>query len=237
MHSEITEPQPPLVPSEVHLALTSGLAPGAKLRENRIFTLSATGVEFKGEPTLAQWMEGMLMLSWMKTASTLWLADFIECGRKRFQRETVEEALVQLEFTELDVSRALAINDVPRELRSEHLTSEHYFVLGRSGLNDEQSKRWSDLTEEHHLSAAELKESISVGAIVKRGASAEGRGLPTIQGFRQIFDRWWTQVDTHDPLTGWPKERKLQLFEELRPSVQVGLQLARELGINLEDAK
>ena len=57
MHSEITESQQPLVPSEVHLALTSGLAPGAKLRENRIFTLSATGVEFKGEPTLAQWMD------------------------------------------------------------------------------------------------------------------------------------------------------------------------------------
>lgn len=66
MHSEV--PEQSLVPTEVHLALTSGLAPGAKLRENRIFTLSAKGVEFKGEPTLAQWMEGMLMLSWMKTA-------------------------------------------------------------------------------------------------------------------------------------------------------------------------
>jgi len=219
----------------VQLALTSGLAPGAKLRENRLFALSPTGVDFKGELTLAQWMEGMLMLSWMKTAFTIWLADFIECGRKRFQKETVEEAIVQLEFTEFDVSRALAIADLPREVRADHLTGEHYFVLGRSGLDDEQTKHWATLAEEHHLSAAQLKDSIAAGEIVTRTPTSGGRGLPTIQGFRQIFDRWWAQVDTHDPLNGWPKERKLQLFEELRPSVKVGLQLARELGIDLEE--
>ncbi|MEA3212244.1 MAG: hypothetical protein QOE70_5301 [Chthoniobacter sp.] len=225
-------------PSSVELALTQGLAPGAKLRENRLFVLSRTGVEFKGEMTLAQWMEGMLMLSWMKTAYTVWLADFIKCGRQRFQQETVEEALVQLEFTELDVSRALAIADVPGELRSDYLTSEHYFVLGRSGLDDDQTKRWAAAAEEHHLSAAQLKDSIAAGEVVKQtGTPAGSRGLPTIQGFRQMFDRWWTQVHTHDPVNRWPKERKLQLFEELRPSVQVGLQLARELGINLEEGR
>src|SRR6266481_3730119 len=73
MHTEVRETDQSLAPTEVQLALTSGLAPGAKLRENRLFALSPTGVDFKGELTLAQWMEGMLMLSWMTTAFTIWL--------------------------------------------------------------------------------------------------------------------------------------------------------------------
>ena len=71
---EEVDSQKLIVDSSIQLAVTSGLGIGAKLRENRLFAVSATGLAIKGEVTQEQWAEMMRMVRWTRSAATLWLA-------------------------------------------------------------------------------------------------------------------------------------------------------------------
>ncbi|MEA3208261.1 MAG: hypothetical protein QOE70_1318 [Chthoniobacter sp.] len=187
--------------------------------------------------TFDQWMEGLFMVKMCKGSAQIWLADFIGRGMEAFPREDVEQAVSQLEFAEFDIIRAIAISSVPKGLRAKELTAEHLFVLGASGLDSAQMLRWAKTAVEHTLSAVQLKDSIATGKVLKLAANtAGGRGLLTIQGVRAQFDRWWTQVETSDPVEKWPTDRKAALLEELKPSLSLGIKLAKELGVNLEVA-
>lgn len=219
----------------VGLAITGGLSPGAKLRENRLFSVSETGVEFTGEMTYEQWQDGMKLLRWVKSSSTLWLADFIKRGTDLFGRERVESALVQLEFDLVDAQRAIAVNTLDRAVRQVELTTEHYWVLSKAELSPDMQVQWAALAVEHRLTALQLAKSITAGRVLTREEQARnsgrGSGLATPHGIRQTFDLWFQQVDRNDPLHTWPKERKAELYEELRPLKKLLDDLEREVAV------
>jgi hypothetical protein len=224
------------VVTSVALALTAGLSPGAKLREKQCFTLQPNGVSFHGPLTSERWKQGMRALAWMKRSFHFWLADFINHGRQHLSKEEVEESIVQMEFASFDVDRALAITDYPEAARSEKLTSEHYFVLSRRGVKGDSLVPWIKLAEEHELTPVELDNSIAAGKLVKRKTAKSTRGIVTIEGFRMTFESWWRRVGKDNPVEKWETDRKREILEELKPAAALGLRLARELGVNLDDA-
>ncbi|MEA3211004.1 MAG: hypothetical protein QOE70_4061 [Chthoniobacter sp.] len=239
MHSAITssevveETQPHQ--RGVQLAVTAGLSVGAKLRDTRLFTLENYGVTFLGEMSFEQWREGMRALSMTRKSYHYWLAAFVREGKRRFTQEQVEGAMVQLEFTSFDVDRALAICDLPEWARDGRLSVEHCWVLAKSPLEAPAQERWMKAAIDESLTPIELVNSIAAGKVLK--AAASGRGFATIEGFHQNFASWWARVDKVDPVTAWSRERKQVLFDELLPSVQLGINLASELGITLEAAR
>lgn len=222
-------------PPCVKVAMTGGLSPGAKLRENQIFELSLTGVEFAGEMTFEQWFEAMSLLRMWDGAGKLWLADFFLKGREAFGQEQVEQAMMQLEFTIMDTERALAIASLPRGIRNPKLTTEHYWVLAQARLDATAQAYWAKAVLEHSLSARLLQESIAAGKVIVAPPGRNG-GVATVQAFRQTFDRWFKQVDKSDPIAEWDESRKRQLWEELEAPTRLGIQLARALGVNLPES-
>lgn len=221
----------------VELAIATGLTPGAKLRDNRMFKLTAIGVEFHGEMTLEQYTQGMQMLRLASSGVQVWLADFLVQGRRLFGEERLQEVLEQLEFPEMEVNRAAGIASLPLGVRREGLTSEHYWVLAKSELNTAQQQRWSGLAVDHKLSAATLLRSIKEGKVVDIAGGSSGSnkgGVATIQGFAAIFDTWFKRVDERDPIHEWPEERLRELWEDLKGPTRVGLQVAKKLGLKVD---
>jgi hypothetical protein len=225
------------VSTTIDLALTRGLSPGAKLRENRLFQITPTGLKFMGELSYEQWQDGMAMIKMMKGNLQVWLADFISHGRQLFGDEKVQETLAQMEFDYQDAQKAIAIGSLPAAVRRCGLTSEHYWVLAKAGLEDGQQEQWAALAEEHKLTPLQLVQSIAAGKVIKegKGRNAGAKGIATVHGIRQYFDLWYHQVDKTDPITNWTPDRKRELWEELKGPVEVGVRLARELGIKLEE--
>ncbi len=232
--TNVTEPQP--LETSVELAVVSGLTPGAKLRENRLIRMTPTGVEFQGEMNIDQWQDGMKFLRWMKSASTLWLADFITTGEKLFGKEVVQDCLVQLEFDLMDAQRALAVGSLDRRTRLPELTTEHYWVLAQAKLTPGKQTHWAAQAVQHKLTAHLLARSIAEGKVIGRAEHSRntGRssGLATPHGIRQSFDLWWRQVEENEPLHTWEPARKRELLEELKPVAKIVRELESELGDN-----
>lgn len=216
----------------VQLALIDGLQPGAKLRENRCFALTPTGAEFRGEMTEEQWRAGMQILRLSQSAIHCWLADFITEGRQRFGDSHVEQTLEQLEFDQIDAARAQSISSLPREIRDPRLTTEHYWVLSKHSLTPEQLEHWKTQTIERRLTAAQLNQAISTGAL-PGGNGGKSGGITTIHGIRQSFDNWFARVAAEKPISKWEPDQLTELWQELESPVRVGLEVAKRLGINL----
>ena len=224
-------------PKENHpfeLALTSGLSPGAKLRENRMLQFSATGIKFNGDLTLEQWREVLGLWKQVRGTYFTGLADIIAYGKTKFGEEIVKDALVQYEFDLADEARALAIGQLPLELRSLSLTEEHYFVLGKKLDDDKERRKWITLVEKHELSAYELEKSIEAGKIVK-GATLSDRqgrnsGLLTIQSIAARFDTWEKNVGGEEKILLMDEENKRALFKELEKPGELYLKLKAQLG-------
>lgn len=218
----------------VTLALMGGMSIGGKVRENQVFHLGVNGIEFNGDLSLERWQDLMRLCKACKNAATLWLADAITHGVRRFGQEVVQNALEQMEFELIDADRAMAIGKLTAGIRNPALTTEHYYVLAKAELSEAAQELWAAEALKHGLTAKELLESIAAGKIVRAGAggrSGGAGGLATIHGVRQLFDTWWRKVDKDDPIHKWDEKRKRELWEELKGPTRVGLQLARSLGL------
>lgn len=225
--------------SSVSLALTAGLAEGAKLRINRMLRFTPTGIEWDGaKPTEEQMRELFRMLKWIADgALPVWLADAIGKARQACGQDVANRLLVETEFS-LDLAqKAIAIDSLTRDLRHPFLTAEHYWALahgtlpGKAGqkLNEAAQCKWAELAVEHRLSARLLMLSISNDRVMTSEQSGtnsgRGSGLATPHGIRQAFDLWYGQVE----FKKMDRDGMKQAYEELKPVAKVVRQLEEEL--------
>lgn len=217
-----------------HLALVSGLAPGAKLRENRMVEFSPRGLKFRGEMTFEQWKELLGLWRVVKTAYHAGLGDILAYGRERWGEDAVKECLVQYDFDLNDELHALAIGQIPLDLRSQELTPEHYFVLGKCLDNDADRARWQTAAVKHNLTAYELQKSIEAGKVVKgeelKAEQGRNSGILTIQSLVARMDMWHKRVGGEQGILAMPVEAKKQLLHELELPARIYSRLQAELG-------
>ena len=221
----------------LNFAVTTGLSAGAKLRENRLFKITPTGVIIEGEMSVDQWREIMALWRTIKTSFHVGLADLVSYGRKRFGEEVVQETMEQLEFDLVDARQAVAISLLPFECRNLWMRTEHYMVIADADLKPKEAVKWSGAAMDHSLSPAQLKLSIQAGKILKGGVLENGKnsGMANLPGFRQMFDVWWNRASEANPIEDWTPERQRQVFDELEAPTKLGLKLAHALGIKLEE--
>jgi hypothetical protein len=209
----------------LRLAITTGLAPGGSLRPQRMFELDNRGIRFlaptkgHGSMTLDQFTE---LLRFWKTAREVWdigLADILNYGKACFGEETMDALMEQLDFDLSDKMRAYAIGQIPLDMRSKGLTSEHLYVLGRIEDKSERG-RWMALVDKHQLTPMELKKSIEVGQVVRQEQVDQVQGgqsgINTIQGVAHWFADWLRKTGGEQKIFAMSPERKRQLLEVLR---------------------
>ena len=222
----------------LNFAVTTGLEAGGKLRANRMFAVTETGLKFSGELSFNQFKEVGGFLRRCKDKYHLMLADWVGYGAGKFGKEAVEGLLVQMEFDHADAARALAIGSLDLFCRHPDLRSEHYWELCQANLSVIDQIKWSAAAVEFCLTPAQLRLSIRAGKVLKGGEidDRNGRrsGLANLPGIRGLFDSWWKPLRDRDPVSDWDQDRKRAVLEELMEPTRLGMALAKDLGVSLE---
>jgi len=217
----------------ISLALTTGLSPGAKLRENRMMEFTKTGIRFSGDLTLEQWQETVALWRTVRLTYFTGLADIIAYGKEKFGEEKVKETLAQYEFDLNDELKALSIGQLPLVLRSGALSEEHYYVLGKFLDNDEDRAKWVKLVEENKLTAYELQRSIEAGNVVNGDdlKSKQGRnsGFLTIHSLSARFEVWERNVGGEAAILSMDEINRRALLKELEGPGELYLKLKSQL--------
>jgi len=217
----------------ITLALMGGTQPGASIRESRMFEVTRRGIRFPGDLKWPQYAE--LVRAWKEIgeAHELGLANLVMYGQQRFGPEKVEALFHQLEFDLADFHRALAIGQIPLDLWSDGLTSEHLYILGTIKDIAERNK-WRLACEKHDMDAFTLKRSIDAGRVLtakeletKRGS---GTGIVTIHGIRHEFDLWQRTVGGEQAIAAFSLDEKRALLRELQAPGEMYLKLKDEIG-------
>ncbi|MES2571455.1 MAG: hypothetical protein V4710_15550 [Verrucomicrobiota bacterium] len=212
---ELINPEPPVI----GLAVTNGVAEGGKLRGNRMFQITATGIDFAGVMTKEHVVEAFRLVRRMKSLYHVCLADLIDHARTHHGDEFVAETMQQMEFDLSDATQANAIGELPRECRRAELTSAHYWVVAKAELEPDQTKHWLDVAVKEKLSPLDLTRAIAMGAVALNGTSGSGKrgGVVTIQGIRMLWDTWERQVTKSDPIEKWDEARLRRFLDEAAP--------------------
>ena len=160
--------------------------------------------------------------SFWQNASAVALADVLSFAQSKGYLEQLEIVFEECGLTPTDVSRALAIGDVPRGLRSEKLSAEHYYVVSRMTM-DQQTK-WLAAAEKNALSALELKRSIEAGRVLTKEEIAElsgkGSGIVNYHGIVNQWSRWSSKVGGVHGITSWPTPVLRQWLSDVSPIVE-----------------
>jgi hypothetical protein len=116
-----------------------------------------------------------------------------------------------------------------------------FLRASQGGFAPEEQHRWAFAAQENELPPLCLKASIEAGRVMtaeelstQRGSNT---GILTIQGLMQQFEIWRRAAEKDKPIDNWNRMANLALWEELKGPTLLGLKLARELGISLEEAQ
>ncbi len=241
--NEVTA-SPPLAPGEklpapvgtedIQLAIVNGLKPGGNLREGRMVSMAPGGVGlvFHGKMNFDQWRQLLQFLKEVKSQFHFAFADTIKYGRENYTEELVKEAITTIDFDHQDLLRAEAISVLPHEHRTSNLTSEHHYIAAKvENMGELEKWGWLETAVKENLSALELAHSIEAGKVTKMKTSASGQGrgagIASIEGVRFMFQAWSRQVQEHDPIETWDRERKERWLEEVKP-IEETIKMVRE---------
>lgn len=190
--------------------------------------IKTVGNEFRlaDDVSFEQWTEVLRFIKDTRKKASIYIADCIAFGIKKWGRKKVDEALEQLELEATLVKTAFAISTIPLDLRFDNLVGEHYVELAKSGIPKAQKVRWARIASEQQLTPSQLRFSIIEGEVVDRAAArAMQTGVLTIQGVRQSFDVWARRVGGIEGVKAMELDHKMEIMEELDAICEFGMLL------------
>jgi hypothetical protein len=197
---------------------------------NGYLTVTEFGLKIHRPLTWDEWGATMKGLRTIKLAYGSALADLTAHGREQFGDERVAGAIEQLEFDLTDASKALAIAEIPLEMRTAHrLTSEHAYILATVLTNPADRETWAAICAEHKLTAQELKHSINVGRVTRRdeihALQGTGPGINTLQSISFSLSRWQTAAGGEERILKLPEPDREKALTLLKPFVELAAKL------------
>jgi len=205
--------------SPIELAIVSGQESGG-------FTITEIEMRLSEDMSFEQWKECVLQIrrTWKK--AHIYMADCIKYGIKKWGREKVDDALVQLELETMLVKAGFTITSVPVQMRFKNLVGDHYVELVRSGISKPQKIRWARIASEQRLTPSQLRFSIVQGEVVDRAATKMLQtGVITVQGIRQSFEIWARRVGGIEGVKKMELEDQIEIMEELDAICEFGMLL------------
>jgi hypothetical protein len=140
--------------------------------------------------------------------SRIALGDLLADAAKKGIDEQLTMVFEEVGISPVEVGKSLAIAAVPKSLRHDRLTEEHYFVVSKLSLT-EQTK-WLDEALKHNLNALEMKRSIEAGRVLKREQinelSGRNSGIVNYHGIINEWDRWRNKVGGREGILSWPTD-------------------------------
>jgi hypothetical protein len=183
---------------------------------------SALGVKLDNA-TLAD-VRDMLrsFLAWRGHGLVILSDILVYAKRKGWERE-VEEMLGQLEFDMADVTKALAVGEVPQGLRHPDLNQEHYFVVSHMGYDDQML--WLDRAVKNKMTGLVLKRSIEAGKVLSKEQiemlSGANSGILNYHGILTHWQRWERKVGGEEGILSWPADVRKRWVDDVTPIAQL----------------
>ena len=195
--------------------------------------LTSLGMEVVQELTLEQLKELIIAFKGMDTFCALNLADLLNYGAQKFGGEQMELLLESVEFDYATARKAVSLLQVPRSLRNEDLSKEHYF--GVSTLPHADQVEWLNAAVVHGLSPLELKRSIESGRVLRKDEistlSGSGSGVFTYQGVITGFERWSRKVGGTARILAWSNAEKEQWLADMSVVLDLAEQVRQSLRV------
>ena len=194
------------------------------------FTLTEHGLQITRMLTWDEWRNLLAETRRIKKTYLSVLSDITDYGRNHFGDDQVNQALEQLEFEMADATKAHVIALVGYDQRARYnLTSEHAYVLGNMLDDTSERDKWAALSQQHNLTAFELKKSIENGAVIReseiRDNSGHGDGIPSVQAIRFQFEKWQRQFSDRAAILKLPKPERRKILDLLTPIVEFAASL------------
>jgi hypothetical protein len=185
---------------------------------NPKFAVTATGIDFFGDLSLAEWDELGRTLIILAKKTGFMLGDWINYGSKAYGTKYKEA----LEFTGLAPKTLRNYASVARRvhptLREPSLGIEHHAAV--AGLESQVQKYWLDMAKEHNLTVPRLRKSIQAGRLVTEEEMEDGAGNKQTNHVALInrLVRWLTSETCKAPVAAWNVVRREAIkrdFEQL----------------------
>jgi hypothetical protein len=203
---------------EWELAITKG--------ENSPFRITEHGIIIKPDLEFDDWRDGLKLFKWAQLNLKLSLADYLKYGEVKYGEIKAREAVEQLELPLSNITSAVAINTIPKQIRDLNLSAEHLVVLAKAGKTLKSTTEWAQKAAALSLTPAQLKESIKQGEVVDPEiAKKNQRGIITIHGIRMEAEIWLRRMGGLEGLKGLGVAEK----EEIRNEISLFLQIQESL--------
>jgi hypothetical protein len=194
--------------------------------ESGAFSQTLIDMRLSEDMSYDQWREVLRMIRQTWKKASIYMADCLSYGIKKWGRQKVDDALEQLELEVSLIKPALVITAVPVQMRFENLTGDHYVELIRSGIPKAQKIKWAKIASDQRLTPSQLRYSIAEGEVVDRAATKMLQtGVITVQGIRQSFEIWLRRVHGIEGVKKMDLEDQIEIMEELDAICEFGMLL------------
>lgn len=147
------------------------------------------------------------------------LSDILVYAKRKGWERDVEEMLGQLEFDMADVTKALAVGEVPQGLRHPDLNQEHYYVVSHMGYDDQML--WLDRAVKNKMTGLVLKRSIEAGKVLSKEQiemlSGANSGILNYHGILTHWQRWERKVGGEEGILSWPADVRKRWVDDVTP--------------------
>jgi len=193
---------------------------------NAKFTVTATGIEFSGDLSLAEWGDLGRGLVPIARSIGFWLGDWINYGSKAYGTKYKEA----LEVTGLAPKTLRNYASVARRvhptLREPSLGIEHHAAV--AGLESQEQHHWLGLTKEHNLSVPRLRKSIQLGRLVSEEEMEDARADNRQTSHVALINRlvcWWQKETCKAPVAAWNVVRREAIKRDFEQILKIYGQL------------
>ena len=192
---------------------------------NPKFTITATGIEFSGDLSLAEWGELGRTLIALARKSGIMLGDWINYGSKAYGEKYKEAP----EFTGLAPKTLRNYASVARRvgptLREPSLGYDHHAAVAK--LESHVQRYWLDMAKEHKLTVRRLRVSIQLGRLASEEEMEDGAGNKQTNHVALInrLVRWLTSETCKAPVEEWDADRREAIKRDFQPLLEICGQL------------
>ena len=198
--------------------------PTAIMNPNPKFTVTATGIEFFGDLSLAEWNDLGSRLAPIAKSIALMLGDWVNYGKKAYGHKYKEAARVTGLAEKTLRNYAYVARNVGHSLRDPSLGQEHHAAV--APLEPHLQKHWLGLAKEHNLSIPRLRKSIQAGRLVTEEEMEDAKAGQTnhVKLINRLV-RWLTSETCKAPVEEWDADRREAIKRDFEPLVEIYGQL------------
>ena len=191
---------------------------------NPKFTITATGIDFFGDLSLAEWGELGSRLAPIAKSIALMLGDWVNYGKKAYGHKYKEAVRVTGLAEKTLRNYAYVARNVGHSLRDPSLGQEHHAAV--APLEPHLQKHWLGLAKEHNPSIPRLRKSIQAGRLVTEEEMEDAKAGQTnhVKLINRLV-RWLTSETCKAPVEEWDADRREAIKRDFQPLLEICGQL------------